>query len=298
MIVLRKPERRILISTVIIADELSGVRNASNQVFHTTYDYKRERIQVFYNGQALHSPDDFLETTTSGLLNEVTLVHIKPDSTDELRADYQLANSIADLAADHGLLSGLLDDDHPQYHTNTRGDARYYTKPQVNTISGSLQVQIDAKPDNFLELGDTPSIYTGSGGSFVKVNSTATGLEFTTVGGITEEFLDLLDTPSTYSGAEGKYVKVKSNGIGLEFSGLEESGVQAIGNGVTSVSVNFTNNFSDTNYAVTLALENLLDSPPSIYSMLVTNKLTTGFTVLFSGDIDSDKYKLNWIAKS
>jgi len=29
---------------------------------------------------------------------------------------------------DHGNLSGLGDDDHPQYHNNTRGDARYYTK--------------------------------------------------------------------------------------------------------------------------------------------------------------------------
>ena len=298
MIVLRKPERRILISTVIIADELSGARNASNQVFHTTYDYKRERIQVFYNGQALHSPDDFLETTTSGLLNEVTLVHIKPDSTDELRADYQLANSIADLAADHGLLSGLLDDDHPQYHTDARGDARYYTKPQVNTISGSLQVQIDAKPDNFLELDDTPSIYTGAGGSFVKVNSTATGLEFTTVSGIVDKFTDLSDTPANYAGSQRKYVRVNSAGNGLEFSGLEESGVQSIGNGVTSVSVNFVNSFPDTNYTVTLALENLTDSPPSIYSTLITTKLTTGFTVLFSGDIDSVNYKLNWIAKS
>lgn len=27
--------------------------------------------------------------------------------------------------ADHGILSGLLDDDHPQYLTQTRGDARY-----------------------------------------------------------------------------------------------------------------------------------------------------------------------------
>lgn len=31
-------------------------------------------------------------------------------------------------AADHGALTGLGDDDHGQYHTNTRGDARYYTK--------------------------------------------------------------------------------------------------------------------------------------------------------------------------
>lgn len=35
---------------------------------------------------------------------------------------------------DHGNLSGLLDDDHPQYHNDARGDARYYTQTQVNTL--------------------------------------------------------------------------------------------------------------------------------------------------------------------
>lgn len=33
---------------------------------------------------------------------------------------------------DHGQLTGLGDDDHPQYHTDGRGDARYYTKAQVD----------------------------------------------------------------------------------------------------------------------------------------------------------------------
>lgn len=35
--------------------------------------------------------------------------------------------------SDHGALTGLSDDDHTQYHNNTRGDARYYTKAQVDT---------------------------------------------------------------------------------------------------------------------------------------------------------------------
>jgi hypothetical protein len=36
--------------------------------------------------------------------------------------------------SDHGNLDGLGDDDHPQYHTNTRGDVRYYTKTQLITL--------------------------------------------------------------------------------------------------------------------------------------------------------------------
>ncbi len=34
---------------------------------------------------------------------------------------------------DHGALTGLADDDHAQYHNNTRGDARYYTQGTVDT---------------------------------------------------------------------------------------------------------------------------------------------------------------------
>ncbi len=39
---------------------------------------------------------------------------------------------------DHGALTGLADDDHPQYLNNTRGDVRYYTKSQVDdAIAGA-----------------------------------------------------------------------------------------------------------------------------------------------------------------
>lgn len=37
--------------------------------------------------------------------------------------------------SDHGLLTGLSDDDHSQYHNDTRGDIRYYTKSQSDTQS-------------------------------------------------------------------------------------------------------------------------------------------------------------------
>ena len=37
-------------------------------------------------------------------------------------------------ATEHSLLSGLADDDHIQYHTDARGDIRYYTKSQVDTL--------------------------------------------------------------------------------------------------------------------------------------------------------------------
>ena len=35
-------------------------------------------------------------------------------------------------SSDHSALTGLENDDHPHYHTDARGDARYYTKSQVD----------------------------------------------------------------------------------------------------------------------------------------------------------------------
>lgn len=46
---------------------------------------------------------------------------------------------------DHGALAGLADDDHTQYHNDARGDARYYTQSQVDTLVG----------DYVLKSGDT-----------------------------------------------------------------------------------------------------------------------------------------------
>jgi hypothetical protein len=49
---------------------------------------------------------------------------------------------VAKIVTDHGALTGLADDDHPQYHNDARGDTRYYTKTQTDTISGALNTKI------------------------------------------------------------------------------------------------------------------------------------------------------------
>lgn len=71
-------------------------------------------------------------------------------------------------AADHGALTGLADDDHAQYHNDSRGDARYYTKAQSDSaLAGKaslihghaiadvtgLQTALDGKQE---ALGFTP----------------------------------------------------------------------------------------------------------------------------------------------
>jgi hypothetical protein len=74
-------------------------------------------------------------------------------------------------------------------------------------------------------------------------------------------------------------------------------GVQAIPEGADSISVTFESTFPNTNYLVIVTLENVIDSPASIYSYNITAKHIKGFTVSFSGEIDSGNYKLNWIAQ-
>jgi hypothetical protein len=44
----------------------------------------------------------------------------------------------AGVATSHGLLSGLVNDDHIQYHTDARGDIRYYTKAQVDSLIAGI----------------------------------------------------------------------------------------------------------------------------------------------------------------
>jgi hypothetical protein len=51
-------------------------------------------------------------------------------------------------ASSHGLLSGLSADDHLQYHTDARGDIRYYTKSQVDSTVSGLQSDINSRIPN------------------------------------------------------------------------------------------------------------------------------------------------------
>ncbi len=84
MIILRKialPE----IQEIVVSDTVSGTLDGSNKVFYTTHKFKPDRIELYYNGQVLHSPDDFLQTGD----NEITLIYNAPLSDENLRATYE-----------------------------------------------------------------------------------------------------------------------------------------------------------------------------------------------------------------
>lgn len=178
-----------------------------------------------------------------------------------------------------------------------------YLKPTDSTVlRANYQVgDCDggpAGPYTFQELEDTPTTYSGQAGKTVVVSENEQGLTFITSSGITN-FVALTDTPTTYSGFENYYVKVNATGDGLDFvlpSGDTQEGITSIPTGVVSTAITFNHAFDNENYVLTVSLENKVDSEPAVYPILVKGKTTTGFTVEFSGDIDSDNYYLNWRA--
>ncbi len=90
------------------------------------------------------------------------------------------------------------------------GILSYITTDILNTYSGTLQTQINSKPDTFLELQDTPSIYDS--GKYAV--STTSGIIWGTAGSSNvQTFLDLTDTPTTYSGTADLFAKSTGSGI-------------------------------------------------------------------------------------
>ena len=63
------------------------------------------------------------------------MAELSSKGVDETELTTALADK-ADVDHDHlhGSLDGLSNDDHPQYHNDTRGDARYYTQTQVDDL--------------------------------------------------------------------------------------------------------------------------------------------------------------------
>lgn len=75
----------------------------------------------------------------------------------------------------HGLLSGLSSDDHLQYHTDARGDIRYYTKAQVDTIIAGITSPGDLD-DTAFSLANNQSSPTNVTG-FAFANATVRSFE-------------------------------------------------------------------------------------------------------------------------
>jgi len=77
--------------------------------------------------------------------------------------------------SDHGALTGLSDDDHTQYHNDTRGDARYYTQSQMDTsLSGKSDTGHTHTESDITDLGNYEPAFTKNTG-FNKALGTTSG---------------------------------------------------------------------------------------------------------------------------
>lgn len=77
-----------------------------------------------------------------------------------------------------------------------------------------------------------------------------------------------------------------------------QSGIHDITNGSATATITFDPPLPDSNYRLILELVNTVDSPPTVYSMVVESKSKTGFTVRLSGSVDSGNFELHWSAFS
>ena len=89
------------------------------------------------------------------------------DKYTKTEVDNKLLTLSGSIVLDHGNLTGLADDDHPQYHDDMRGDARYYTEIELN--NGQLdtryytEAEINARMATISgAIGIVGSTYTSS----------------------------------------------------------------------------------------------------------------------------------------
>lgn len=79
-------------------------------------------------------------------------------------------------ATDHGALTGLADDDHPQYLTQARGDARYYTETEIDSLlsgkAATTHTHDGAPPVvEVVAVTDTHTLALADNGKAVEVTS-------------------------------------------------------------------------------------------------------------------------------
>lgn len=162
---------------------------------------------------------------------------------------------------DHGALTGLSDDDHSQYHNDTRGDARYYTQTQIDALFAGLsadhgaltgladddhtqyhtdargdaryytQSQVDSSLSGYLPLSGgtlTGDLTAGSGFITISASTTSEGGELR------------LDGGTSYSGTYARIDRYGSNllrfmdGSAVRMSLDITNGNLAVGGSITS----------------------------------------------------------------
>lgn len=134
-------------------------------------------LSVNVDGTTVEIAADAVQVKDGGITP--TKLSFDPATQAELDAHINDASD----AHDHGALTGLADDDHPQYHNDARGDVRYW---QLSTDLAT-QVELDA------HLSDASDAHDASA---VSVDSATLSGVGTDVQAVFEEIDNLLDDHS------------------------------------------------------------------------------------------------------
>lgn len=205
------------------------------------------------NGVSLLGSGDLLISGSAGALDDLTDVTITTPSTGQslsYNGTVWVNSTPATGVTDHGLLTGLGDDDHAQYLTSPRGDARYL-QLSGGTLSGALtlpgeglapnnavtKTQLDEKaPLASPALTGTPTAPTATAGTnttqvattaFTLANSvnslaelgiTATEVELNYVVGVTSAIQTQLGGKVPTTGATTCSFTAGTSGTGIDWS--------------------------------------------------------------------------------
>jgi len=307
----------------------SGVVDASSQHIHDDRYYTQLQITTISGDIVAQIPTDYYTqsevTTISGDIvaqiptdyytqGEVTT--ISGDIVAQIPTDYYTQSEVttisgdivAQIITDHNDLlniqGGTVDE---YYHlTNTQhlvltssggiGDAstehihddRYFTESEIITISGDIIAQ------NHLRLHDMTSTLDHQAGEWAVFYSNGSNnvaeieLALTASGTVLQS-----NGPGAAPSFESDFY---SQSEVNQLIGQNKSGREPIGSKDTGTSVSFAAAFPTDEYSVFVSLENTVDSPSSEYVITIDDKTASGFSVHYSGKIDSNNYYLNWHA--
>ena len=253
-------------STVVHAN-LSNLQggNGSDQYYHLTQNQFEDLTDfngVVSNASNQHIHDDRyyteseIDTTLSGYISDSQMTTISGDILSYVSNNYIDNGEMTTISGD--ILS---------YVSNN-----YIDNSEMTTISGDLMDFITASGS--VDHGNLTGLADDDHKQYILTDGSR---GFTaTVSGINPVLPGDLATKS--------YV---------DSSNVDRHGRMSIPNNASIVTVTFAD-VGNLNYTISTTLENITDSPPSIYMGIVYARTSSSFSVLLIGDTDSSNYVLNW----
>lgn len=195
-----------------------------------------------------HSLDNLSDVSTAGATSGQSLVY---QSGSWGPATVSSGGGVTD----HGALTGLSDDDHPQYINTARGDARYYTQSQLDTsLAGKASSTHTHTVDNLSNV----TISSPSSGQVLKYNGTAWTNQADSTGGGGTGFTIVHISPTAdgeiYNASDGDWVLVNcgANNFGLQVvlpAPVANARVRVKKTDTTTLAIIVTGPFSGGSYA-------------------------------------------------